>query len=475
MIMALFTRHILSTISRQFALIASSLALAGCASYTVNPPTETIDIPDRVDIKNIRNKEQLIDETLFVLTFSGGGTRAAAFSYGVLEALANTTFEAGGNRIRMLDEVDVISSVSGGSFTAAYYGLFGERIFEDFETRFLKENIQGSLVGQVFRPVNWFRLPSRKFNRSDLAAELYDRKLFENLTFGDLLGKGGPAVVINATDATYGSSFRFVQHQFDWICSDLSNYPISRAVAASSAVPGVLGSITLNNYAGDCDFTLPEWVQETLGEGPSFTLKYQQATRVQSYLDAEKRPFIHLLDGGLSDNLGVRALIEELTQTGGLVSALDRIGADRTNKIVVLIVNAATASSKELNYLEKLPLFSQLSVASGVPIYRYNYETINLLLRTMDDWKELLLGSRCPAGNASNDGISKECEPIESYIINVSFDALSDETERDYFKALPTSFRLKDEEVDNLRDAAVRILENSAEYQRLLLDLQQTE
>ena len=76
--------------------------------------------------------------SLFVcLTFSGGGTRAAAFAYGVLKALnkeRQITWPAGPSRsFRLLDEVDVISSVSGGSFTAGYYGLFGDGIFTDFE------------------------------------------------------------------------------------------------------------------------------------------------------------------------------------------------------------------------------------------------------------------------------------------------------------------------------------------------------
>ena len=73
------------------------------------------------------------DELLLILTFSGGGTRAAAFAYGVLQTLAETDIIIDGQKPRLLDEVDGISSVSGGSFTAAYYGLFKDRIFEDLE------------------------------------------------------------------------------------------------------------------------------------------------------------------------------------------------------------------------------------------------------------------------------------------------------------------------------------------------------
>jgi len=82
------------------------------------------------------------DDDLFVcLTFSGGGTRAAAFSYGVLQKLRDTAIVRAkdGRHESLLDEVDCISSVSGGSFTAAYYALFGARIFQDYRKEFLIE------------------------------------------------------------------------------------------------------------------------------------------------------------------------------------------------------------------------------------------------------------------------------------------------------------------------------------------------
>jgi NTE family protein len=147
------------------------------------------------------------DDLLVMLTFSGGGTRAAAFSYGVLEALRDTEISIRGRKKCMLDEVDWISGVSGGSFTAAYYGLFGDRIFEDFESRFLKKNIQGELIrGILFNPVNWAKLSSPYYDRSDLAADYYDKQVFDHGTFGDILARGGAMIVINATDMVHGSA-----------------------------------------------------------------------------------------------------------------------------------------------------------------------------------------------------------------------------------------------------------------------------
>jgi len=448
-----------------------ALLLTGCASYHVNSPAKTLDFEDRVDFLSMRAQEKREDEILFFVTFSGGGTRAAALSYGVLEALADTSINLNGQQGRLLDEIDLISSVSGGSFTSAYYGLFGDQIFEDFEKRFLKHNIQRDLFWQPFNPKNWVRLPSRKFGRSDLAAELYDRKLFRNLTFADLRDGPGPAIIINATDATAGTGFNFVQPQFDWICSNIASYPVSRAVAASSAVPGVLGSISLRNYACSCDYEMPDWAQRALAEHQTHEPEFRQAERISNYLDAGKRPYVHLLDGGLSDNLGARALIDQVIQFGGIVEGVQRVGRDELRKIVVLIVNAETASEKGLDLMDHLPLVAQLSSASSVPINRYNHETISLLFRKLNIWREELFKERCLSQKTSDIVNTKTCPQVETYFIEVNFDALKDKLEREYFKELPTSFNLADEEVDNLRDAAARILRGSGEFQRLLGDL----
>lgn len=90
------------------------------------------------------------------LAFSGGGTRAAALSYGVLKAMRDTRIKIDGQQTRFLDEIDIITSVSGGSFTSAYYGLHGEKIFTDFEDAFLRRDVEGALIAKLFNPFRWF-------------------------------------------------------------------------------------------------------------------------------------------------------------------------------------------------------------------------------------------------------------------------------------------------------------------------------
>ena len=76
--------------------------------------------------------------------------------------------------------------MSGGSFTALAYGLYGDKLFTEYEQRFLKRDVQGEIVSRTFvRPIgaSWGR---RHGGVSELAAELYDEILFNNATFADL-------------------------------------------------------------------------------------------------------------------------------------------------------------------------------------------------------------------------------------------------------------------------------------------------
>lgn len=185
-------------------LLLAALALPGCASFrAANPPLARWE-PDAGYRASRVQKERPAGRVLLFLAFSGGGTRAAALSYGVLQELRDTQVTVGGKRERLLDEVDVITSVSGGSFTAAYYGLHGDGIFESFEDRFLRKNIQGSLLLELLRPRSWFRLASRFLDRSELAIQLYDERIFDRATFADLLAARGPLLQINATDMAAG-------------------------------------------------------------------------------------------------------------------------------------------------------------------------------------------------------------------------------------------------------------------------------
>src|SRR6266567_9631563 len=270
------------------ALIFSAVMLlgAGCAHYVENARLQHYDPQSGYRFRNLSNTGNS-DSLQIFLAFSGGGTRAAALSYGVLEELARTQIVWEEQRRRLLDEVDYISAVSGGSFTAAYYALYGDRIFSDFEATFLKRSLQDRLLALYSSPVNWVRLASPKFSRVDMVAEYYDRHLFCGHTFGDLLVQGRrPFLMINATDMSLGSRFEFTQEQFDLLCSDLSSFSLGRAVAASSAFPVLLSPITLRNYAGRCDSPEPDWIKTALADTSASTRRRNQALEARAYLDS---------------------------------------------------------------------------------------------------------------------------------------------------------------------------------------------
>ena len=110
----------------------------------------------------------------------------------------------------------MVSAVSGGSITAAYYTLYGDRIFSDYESRFLKKHVQTGLLLRLLAPWNLARLASPKYCSSDLAAEYYDHLLFKGATFADLTPRPGrPFLIVNATDLAIGARFEFTQDQFD--------------------------------------------------------------------------------------------------------------------------------------------------------------------------------------------------------------------------------------------------------------------
>jgi predicted acylesterase/phospholipase RssA len=116
-------------------LLASLLALAACASIAPgNPPLAQYAPGQGYRFDNLARGGN--SDALFVIvTFSGGGTRAAALAYGVMEALRDARVTWQGRRVALLDEVDVISSISGGSFPAAYYALRGAKTFDEFPQR----------------------------------------------------------------------------------------------------------------------------------------------------------------------------------------------------------------------------------------------------------------------------------------------------------------------------------------------------
>jgi len=452
-------------------LVLGSL-FAGCsAHYPVNEPIDKIDSVSGYRSATAETSDVRSDSLLVALAFSGGGTRAAAFSYGILEALRDVTIHWDGRERRLIDEVDTISSVSGGSFTAAYYGLFGDRIFEDYEEKFLKKDVQGHLSGSLWKPWTWPRIGSSLYGRSDLAAEYYDEILFEHKTFADILENQGPFIQINATEVAQGAQFTFIQGIFDLICSDLETFPVSRAVTASSAVPVLFSSITIDNHAGECGYQLPPWVEKALADRDITSRRRHLAEKYVQFLDRENQPYLHLYDGGLTDNLGVRSFMNRLVLIGDAWRLAKLTGKGNVKRILFIVVNAqAETKAHYSRFAESVPLLDTITGATSIPLNEYTFESLVALKHEMDKFGKNFVEGRC-AERMRNGEDSTGCDDFEAQLVIVDIDSLKDAEQREKLKQLPTSFRLAPEEVDELRQAARTILLDSPGYQKFLDDM----
>jgi NTE family protein len=457
--------------SRRLLLVALLHSVTACATAPINVPLDRYDASAGYRYQNL-SADDNSDGLFVILSFSGGGTRAAAFSFGVMEALRDVRYRAaGGSERRLLQDVDVIASVSGGSFTAAYYALFPDTFFSKFPEEFLHRDIERALIGRVLRPWNWARLARPDFDRIHLAVELYDETVFHERTFGDLLaGRRKPFIILNATDMTLGRRFEFTQEQFDLLCSDVSRTKVAAGVAASSAFPGLLSPLTLKNFAtAGCGFTKPEWMETGLDRAHNPLERYARARDLASYQDhKEERPYIHLLDGGLADNIGLRGpyVALKLGDTEWNVPA--RISAGATRRVLVITANAKTKPRRDWDQRESAPgLLDVLSFVASGPMDNYSFDTVQLVRDFFVEQRraerarascEREMRRTCP--EATLPGILPD---VEYHAVELSFDAVPDEALRECLENLPTSFALQEAQVTLLRRAGRALVMGSSE------------
>jgi NTE family protein len=453
----------------------ASLWLAGCAVRPITPELAKYtgdagyqwrmgdDLPD--------NDPQ----TLLVLTFSGGGTRAAAFAYGVLEELRRTVVHSPRGAHPVLAEVDVITGTSGGSFTALAYALYGERLFDDYDRKFLKRDVEGDLLRRLFNPFMWPRVLSQGFGRSDLAEEYYDEILFHGATYADLLAKPTPKAIVGATDVTTGTRLDFSQLEFDVICADLSKFRLSRAAAASSAVPILLSPVTLDNRGGTCGYRPPAWIAEALQRPDPLPAGNRAALRfreIESRQNSRERPYLHLVDGGLSDNLALYGpvdMLQELLESPRLRGAA---GIGGLRRVAVIVVNARSAPMFDFDKVPYGPGNLALLMQSiSVPMNNYSTEGIAALQDIITQWQQRVQLDADARRLGEGTQAEHPLPPVEFSVIDVSFDAITDPKLREYLQNLPTSFALSDEAVDRLRASAAQLLRDAPAFRSFVASL----
>ena len=434
-------------------LVFTLQLLSACAAYGTisNQPIADVGPSVRYAINQAVHSNRS-NEVTMVLAFSGGGTRAAALAYGVLEAMRDTTVNLDGQSQRLLDEIDVISSVSGGSFTAAYFGLHGDKIFTDFEKDFLHSDVSRGLVHGLFDPALWFSTGGR----TEMAVNYYEEKVFKGATFADLQRSEGPLIVINATDLGRGVRFSFLQDYFDLLCSDLSSFQIARAVAASSAVPVLFHPVVLKNHAG-CNARAQSVFEGTRPLATNSPQLSHVVDGLNSYALKDQRQYIHLVDGGITDNLGLLAIYEMVEVAGGAKSFLDSIGGVPAPHIIMISVNASTTPQYDIELTNENPsVENTINLVTDAQIHRTNATTMELMHNSIRRWSSELATPE---------------KSVEPYLVEIDFNSIPDVERRLYFNQIPTSFSLTGEQLDDLVAVGRELLIGNAEFQRFIRDL----
>lgn len=432
------------------AVLAASLT-AACANpdYAFGP-VETID--SKQGGYYPRHHLNVSGDTLMVLTVSGGGKRASAFAQGVLEALQAVPTTDGGT---LLDEVDMISSVSGGSLTAANLVVNGPDSFDEYRERFLYRKLMGRLVRDAVLkpPLPWSLLVEN--NRIEQMVRLVeDTVVAKGTTFADI-PRDRPYWILNATDIGALQTFPFTQYQFDTICADLDGYPVARAVSASAGFPLALSSVVIENSAPcpaqfksktrmvqDLDYITRLSIENGLRFGADSYIieRYETAVAKTEKCDAGPgcpRPnFIHLYDGGIADNLG---LSEPLWLLTGAVTGWNPISRwvrnEQLRRVVILTANAGSAPDHRIGVDTQTP--NMLT-------------TLRRIISATIDRRSIGLTAQAHLRPGQIVGSNQDYEP-ETVIDDVlSFPLIEDAACQRRFSNLPTDWGLERNEIDGL-------------------------
>ena len=429
------------------------LLLAACAHVTNLPINQPVsDVHAGLSGGDLlRDAPGWSDEMMVGLAFSGGGMRAAAFSFGVLKELAQSDVALRGRRVALIDHIDFVTGVSGGAVPAAYFGLKRRAALTDFRERFLIRNAEEEL-NTAFSLGNLSRAVAGGVNEDTRFRSWLDANLFEGATFSALLTDRRPRIWINATDIYNGTPFVFGKTAFSAICSDLANYPIASAVAASAAVPLVFSPIVLEAYPDRCNPPLPDWIEKARNNANAPPLLRAFAQGIGRYRDGTVK-YIKLLDGGLVDNFGLSGFTIGRESSEVPYGPLNQTQAAKLRRILFLIVDAGQAPQGDWARQLEGPRGADLvNAITGAALYANVRASYTAFQATMENWRTQLVRWRCglpPAQLERLRGGAGDCRDLKIYIGRIGLDQFDPERAA-RLGAIETRFKLPVETVDEL-------------------------
>lgn len=448
--------------------------LGGCAVDIDNAPINVpLASPTASPLPQPDAPSPRADEITAVgVAFSGGGTRAAAFAFGVLKQLAATPVPPQAGGPTLIDHVDLVSGVSGGSITAAYFGYRGKEALDDFREKFLVQNLEGTLQTS-YTPGNFMRALAGGVNDRRGVQTWLDAHLFHNATFADLATPDRPTIWVNASDIYNATTFTFDNQTFRALCSDLSKLPLSEAVAASAAVPIAFAPIVIQSFPSACDYTLPAWAAKAASDpgAPANLQAYARALR--NYHDPSQMKFVKLLDGGIIDNFGLMGLVLRREESSLAYAPYTPEQAVRIRRLLFVVVDAGQSNDAAWVQTASGPTGVQVVEASmNSALVSAKRGSFDLFAHTMEDWHDELVSYRC---GLSDDDVMRlrgsldgwDCHDLQFYIARLNFGLLPPE-EGDPLARMPTTLALPAAKVDALIAGGEDALRRSPEFREFL-------
>jgi NTE family protein len=453
-------------------LAAAGIALvAGCSVHN-------IPVNEPVTVQNaglVPEQEQpavsYADEFLITLAFSGGGTRAAAYSFGVLRGLDRIQLPTAQGPVPLLERVDFLSGVSGGSITAAYFGLKKRAMLNDFRERFLLKNVEADALSTSVSVGNLVRGLSGGVNDATHLPRWLSQNLFDGATFAAFRAQQRPRVWINASDIYNRTPFVFGRTAFSAMCSDLNSYPIADAVAASAAVPIAFAPIVIESYAGKCGAQLPDWAARARTNPNAPPLLKAYANALASYQNGNVR-YVKLLDGGLVDNFGLSGITISRLSANAPYEPLTPHQAVKLRRALFLVVDAGRGVSGDwVRTLEGPRGADLVSAAADTAIDASVRASYTAFEQTMEEWRQQLVRWRCGLSAAQRKQYGAperwNCRDVRFFIGRLGFDQLGGARE-EYLNRVKTSLQLPPDQVDELIAAGDETVTNNDVLRRFL-------
>src|SRR5882672_4610479 len=428
-------------------LVAAAVGgLAGCATPVFNPATN--EPLSAATPPNMGSRTDFMRENAIVLSFSGGGLRAAAFAHGVLSALESVKTADGD----LLDDVALISSVSGGSLTAANYGVYGRDGLARFRSEVLLPGFESGMRLSLYSPANLTRVLGGGLNTRENFGDALDRKVFHGATFADIYRRQRPEIRIQATDLYHRVPFLFFPPLFSILCSDLSRYSVADAVAASMAVPVLFAPVVVRTYPESCQ-PLPPEIVAAIRPRPEGSRVLNAITKaIAAYRDPARTRYIKLGDGGLTDNFAVSNLVISRLAFGTPYAPMTERDAVRIRRLLLIVVDASRGPNGEWTLHEAGPSGVDLAFSATVAaVDAAARHAADALGHMIQEWQDSVIAFRCgltPADVVRLGGPAQwNCADVKFSLAYLSVDELESPM-RERIDAIPTRLTLEAGQVD---------------------------